>query len=73
MLAGYLVSLGNNQLDSGDTVATGMSAFTPSQDLGAGTLSYSYDDGAGGTINTTATGTYVVGTDGGIGAVSANL
>lgn len=66
MLAGYLVSLGNNQLDSGDTVATGMSAFTPSQDLGTGTLSYSYDDGAGGTINTTATGTYVVGTDGGI-------
>lgn len=66
MFAGYQVSLGNNQLNGGDAVALGMTAVTVSQDLGTGTLDYSYDDGAGGTINATATGSYVVGTDGGI-------
>ncbi|SFD98136.1 Ca2+-binding protein, RTX toxin-related [Sulfitobacter brevis] len=47
MAVGYLVSLGNGRLDSGDSINTSVTTFTPTQSWGAGTWKYSGDDANG--------------------------
>tara|TARA_R110002051_G_scaffold33923_3_gene75513 strand:- start:13898 stop:19153 length:5256 start_codon:yes stop_codon:yes gene_type:complete len=71
MATGILVTLGNGELDTGDTTAISTSTFTISEILGAGTwdwveLKKNGDVKSSGTV----TGTYNLGTDGNIYFVS---
>jgi Ca2+-binding RTX toxin-like protein len=63
---GYLVSLGDTSLDSGDTISGGYTPFTVDQTLGSG--NWTWSGWAGGYYYTDAveTGTYSLGTDGNV-------
>lgn len=63
---GYLVNLGNNSLDAGDTTAVSLTTFTTAQTIGAGTWEYDYL--LFGIFPGTATlsGVYILATDGNV-------
>ena len=66
-MQGFLVSLGNGQLNSGDLIGLALHTFNASVTTGAGTWTWSGTSAGGGTVtNQTANGIYVLGTDGSV-------
>ncbi|SLN34977.1 Bifunctional hemolysin/adenylate cyclase precursor [Roseovarius gaetbuli] len=68
MAIGYLVSLGNNSLDSGDAISASQSTFTIDSTLGTGQWTWSGIWSGDGNFysNVTDTGTYFLGSDGNV-------
>ena len=66
MPSGYLVSLGDSALNSGDTISGGYTAFTTDQALGSGTWTWSGSSGGTTYTNETEPGTYALGDDGNV-------
>lgn len=60
MATGYLVSLGNDVLESDDTISNGISEFTPTGMLGSGSWTYSYPRNRFRVGTTTEPGSYYV-------------
>ncbi|MDH5452154.1 MAG: Hint domain-containing protein [Paracoccaceae bacterium] len=66
MPTGYLVSLGNNTLNSGDVISGGTVTFTTQTSLGAGQWTWSGTDGGTTYTNAVEPGNYYLATDGNI-------
>ncbi len=67
MAQGYLVSLGNAQLNSGDGISGYLVTFNSQTNLGNGSWTWSGTTAGGGTVtNQTANGVYYLGTDGSV-------
>ena len=66
-MQGFLVSLGNGQLNSGDLIQGVLYTFNATTTTNAGTWTWSGTNAAGGAVtNQTANGNYVLGTDGSV-------
>ncbi len=66
-MQGFLVALGNGQLNGGDIIARILYTFNATATTGAGTWTWSGTTTGGATVtNQVANGTYVLGTDGSI-------
>ncbi len=66
-MQGFLVALGNGQLNSGDLISGVLYTFNASVTTGAGTWTWSGTSAGGATVtNQTANGNYVLGTDGSV-------
>lgn len=70
MPLGYLVSLGDNSLNSGDTISGGAVSFTTDTVIGAGSWSWSGWVGGSYYSNELESGTYSLGTDGNVYFIS---
>jgi len=70
MPLGYLVSLGDNSLNSGDTISGGAVSFTTDSVVGAGSWSWSGWVGGSYYSNELESGTYSLGTDGNVYFIS---
>ncbi|EAQ47734.1 type I secretion target repeat protein [Roseobacter sp. MED193] len=70
MPLGYLVSLGDNSLNSGDTISGGAVSFTTDSVIGAGSWSWSGWVGGSYYSNELESGTYSLGTDGNVYFIS---
>ena len=68
MATGYLVTLGDGSLDTGDSISGSQSTFTASSTIGTGSWTWTgVWDGDGQTYsNIPDTGTYFLGTDGNV-------
>ncbi len=66
-MQGYLVTLGDNILGSGDTISGPLLGFNTASTLGSGSWTWSGTATGGATvINSVSTGTYYLGTDGSV-------
>jgi len=66
-MRGYLVTLGNGQLNTADQIAGNLMTFNQSSSLGSGSWTWSGTTTSGGTVtNQTANGNYVLGTYGNV-------
>jgi len=66
-MQGYLVTLGNGQLNTADPISGNLMTFNQSQALGSGSWTWSGTTTGGGSVtNQTANGNYILGTDGSV-------
>ena len=66
-MQGYLVTLGNGQLNAADPISGNLMTFNQSSALGAGSWTWSGTTTGGGSVtNQTANGNYILGTDGNV-------
>ena len=66
MAQGYLVTLGDGNLDSGDAISGSYTSFTSDQVLGGGQWTWTGTAGGSFYSNQVETGSYVLGTDGNV-------
>ena len=66
MAQGYLVHLADGQLNSNDSIGIAMVGFNAQSTLGTGTWTFSGTEAGSPVSNQTATGSYVLGTDGNV-------
>ena len=66
MPSGYLVSLGDNTLNTGDMISDGYTVFTSDHTIGSGDWTWSGSSDGGAYTDQVETGTYTLGTDGNV-------